>query len=286
MDKTNPQKLHEANEREQSVRKTFEELRKALTQMSPLIVAVSGGIDSTVLAVVAGRLLGKNVQMAHAVSPAVPKLATRRVKRYADNENWSLSLCNVGEFSDDRYIENPINRCFYCKTNLYQYISEQFGGCRIASGTNCDDLNDFRPGLEAAEQFGVCHPYVDAGVSKEGIRDIARLLSLDDLSELPASPCLSSRVETGIEINSQWLRAVDQIEIQISQFLNPATVRCRIRHDSTMIELDAPTLANLTDLERAEIRSVVSRRFAQANRHLPVIFAEYSMGSAFIQKTS
>ncbi len=261
-------------------------LRLSLAQLNGVAVAVSGGIDSMVMAVIAGRLLGADARMMHAVSPAVPRRATQRVECYAERENWQLQMCDAGEFGDRNYRQNPINRCFYCKTNLYQHIAEKCPDSTIVSGTNCDDLRDFRPGLNAAKQFGVQHPYVDAGIAKEGIRSIARELGLDDLSALPASPCLSSRVETGIPISRRALRAVDQTEVEIGLLIRANTVRCRIRHDCIGVELDASAFAALGNRERRAIEAIVSRNFAFRGTRPPIVFSTYAMGSAFVADSS
>ncbi len=262
------------------------QLRSSLAKLSSVSVAVSGGIDSMVLAVVAGRLLGRNARMMHAVSPAVPRLATQRVECYAEQERWHLQVCDAGEFGDGRYVQNPINRCFYCKTNLYRYIAEKRPESIIVSGTNCDDLNDSRPGLQAARQFGVRHPYVEAGIAKRQIRLIARELGLDDLAELPASPCLSSRVETGIPINGRELQAVDQAETEIRRLIRPDTVRCRLRHDCIGVELDASAFTALSDRDRCAIEAIVVRSFAFCGDLPPIVFSTYAMGSAFVAENS
>ncbi|MGH8841615.1 MAG: hypothetical protein ACREX1_02915, partial [Advenella sp.] len=103
-------------------------------------------------------------------------------------ENWKLSIIDANEFSDDRYVSNPVNRCFYCKSNLYSSISN----CtkkQIISGTNADDLGEYRPGLQAAKEFSVRHPYVEAGIAKADLRQFASFLGLPEIAALPSSPC-------------------------------------------------------------------------------------------------
>src|SRR4030095_4933063 len=124
--------------------------------------------------------------------------------QHAARHGWPLVLLDAGEQDDARYRANPIDRCYYCKTNLYARIAEATSD-PIASGTNCDDLDDFRPGLRAATEHRVVHPYVDAGIAKAGVYALAAELGLDDLERLPAQPCLASRVETGIVISADDL---------------------------------------------------------------------------------
>ena len=112
--------------------------------------------------------------MLHAVSPAVPPHATARVRAHAGLEGWNLAVADAGEFADPRYRANPVDRCFFCKSNLYDRI-RSVTQATVASGTNLDDLGDFRPGLKAASQRGVVHPFVEAGIDKAAVREIARL---------------------------------------------------------------------------------------------------------------
>jgi uncharacterized protein len=227
-------------------------LRTCLVNLNrPVAVAVSGGVDSMTLACVAHRVLLGQTRIMHAVSPAVPEDASARVRRYAEREGWSLTVFNAGEFDDARYLENPVDRCFFCKTHLYAAMAGQVSaGTILLSGTNLDDLSDYRPGLRAAAEHGVRHPYVEAGIDKQGVRGIAGALGLDDLAELPAAPCLSSRIETGIAINADVLQGVDRLEARIKEALDPETVRCRVVDGGIVIELDAMALQRLSLLER------------------------------------
>ncbi len=221
-------------------------------------IAVSGGIDSTVLAVVAGRLRREERLVAiHAVSPAVPKSATDRVRRHAAAEGWDLRLIDAGEFADARYMSNPSNRCFFCKSNLYATMAGLHDG-NLVSGTNRDDLGDIRPGLKAAAEQGVRHPYVEAMIGKAGIRALARDLDLHDLAALPAAPCLSSRVETSIPIDGATLSMIDAIESRLRGFLGGGDVRCRVRRRGVVLELDPDGLARMdgVGMLRAEIESL------------------------------
>ena len=260
-------------------------LQNVLSEIGLLVVAVSGGIDSTLLAIISARQSDVDVQMVHAISPAVPELATQRVQRYARTENWRLRISDAGEFRDSRYLNNPVDRCFYCKSNLYRYITEEFKDIQVVSGANCSDLTDYRPGLKAATEYGVRHPYVEAGISKSGIREIARFLNLDDLSELPASPCLSSRVETGIRIESTSLKAIDRVETEIKSTLRTKAVRCRIRREGIVVELDNDALSKIGKEDRQAVRAVVQSSFSDRKAQVTVEFEEYRMGSAFIRET-
>jgi uncharacterized protein len=244
-------------------------------------IAVSGGVDSMTLAVIAHRTRHAATTMFHAVSPAVPPEATERVRRYARSEGWDLVVFDAGEFADADYRSNPVNRCFYCKTHLYSAIAARTTAT-LLSGTNVDDLGDFRPGLTAAETFAVRHPFVEVGIDKQTIRLISSDLGLGDVAELPAAPCLASRVETGIEIVPADLTAINRVERAVRELLRPEVVRCRLRADGIVVELDDATLDALSEKRRREVHDLA--RVAWTGRgDLLVTLAPYRRGSAFLR---
>ena len=257
-------------------------LEACLADAGDIAIAVSGGVDSLTLAHVAHRVRGARASMVHAVSPAVPKAATARVKRHAEAAGWSLQILDAGEFGDEEYRRNPVNRCFHCKKNLYASIAAETTGA-LASGTNTDDLGDFRPGLEAAREQNVRHPFVEAGLDKQAVRAIAAHLGLDDIATLPASPCLSSRVETGIRIAPDALAMIEQIEAMTVATLNPQTARCRLRKEAIVLELDETTLAALDEAASARLLSAAMSLAADHSVSRPIELAPYRMGSAFLR---
>ena len=260
-------------------------LQYNLKQLGPVAVAVSGGVDSMTLAVIAHRLDVRS-EIFHAISPAVPKAATERVEHYAQLEGWQLKLVDAGEMANENYRSNPVNRCYYCKTQLYRAIA-MATSLPLVSGTNLDDLDDYRPGLIAATEHQVAHPFVEAGIDKTALRAIARYLQLTDLAELPAAPCLSSRVSTGITIDVAVLQLIEKVETEIWRQFNSdselSAVRCRILRNQVAVQLagqlnidDGQTIAAIQQLVRVKLAD-------GPYQHITTIKVEpYQRGSAFI----
>jgi uncharacterized protein len=263
----------------------LERLRAILAAMPSVAVAVSGGVDSLTLATAAHAALGERARMHHAVSPAVPPEATARTQALAHARGWSLDVFDAGEFADPAYRANPANRCFFCKTNLYGAVAARTRD-PIASGTNLDDLGDYRPGLLAARDHGVRHPFVEAGIDKAEVRRIAAVLGLGEVADLPAAPCLSSRVETGIPIEAATLALIHEAERLVAAELQPRTVRCRVRASGVVIELDADALATLDAPLEERLRARLGTMMAAASVRRPLLFAPYRMGGAFLRPAS
>ena len=258
----------------------IEAVGRELDRYPRLAVAVSGGIDSLTLATLAARRLGERVEMFHSLTASVPLEATTRTRGLATRFGWRLHVIDANEFSRDEYISNPVNRCFYCKQSLYEEIARHTDA-QVVSGANTDDLGEYRPGLAAARDAGARHPFVEADIDKATIRAIARALGLGDLSEIPASPCLSSRVETGIRITRPMLRRIEEAEVAIRGRIEAASVRCRVRGAGVVIEIDAAALAKLSAATRDEIAGSVARIFGSP---AAPTFEPYRNGSAFLVK--
>jgi uncharacterized protein len=255
-------------------------LETHLHAIGPMAIAVSGGIDSLTLATAAHHALA-GVTMHHATSPAVPQEATQRTRDLADRLGWALDIFDAGEFDRPAYMANPTNRCFHCKTSLYGSISRR-STLQIVSGTNTDDLGEYRPGLAAARDHTVRHPFVEAGFDKASIRKLAAELGLGTLSELPSAPCLSSRIETGIAIEAPVLGMVHRAEQIVAAAMRPRTVRCRVRRSGVVIELDTATLARLTPPDAETLRHSIQALGITR----PISFAAYVNGSAFLRPAS
>lgn len=252
---------------------------------STLYIALSGGIDSLTLMTVAARIRNQPTIAMHAVSAAVPIEATERCRVLAAKYHWQLREIDALEFENSNYVSNPHNRCYYCKNSLFTAInacSRIAGEMTIATGTNADDLGDYRPGLKAAAEQRVWQPYVEAEIDKNTIRSIARDAGLGNLANLPAAPCLSSRIETGISIDSKDLLLIHKVENLITQLSLPGDIRCRILKRGVVVQLpvESPLFSNL------ELKVLVTRRVDSlcVDADKPFLgFEYYKKGSAFIK---
>ena len=249
-----------------------------LRDRAPLAIAVSGGVDSMTLAHAAHAVLPADlVQVFHAVSPAVPHAATERVRDHGRRFGWDLSVLDAGEFSDPDYLRNPVDRCYFCKANLYGRIRDRTRHA-IASGANLDDLADYRPGLRAARERGVVHPFVEAGLRKAQVRGLARRFGLADISELPAQPCMASRIETGLRVDPGDLRLVETLERELLALAPSATVRCRIVRGGVRLELSGEEGHQGA---REAMTRLAEDRCREAGKRLLAV-TRYRRGSAFV----
>ena len=259
----------------------LETLLRSIGETSAIGVALSGGVDSMTLAAIAHATLGQRAIMYHAQSPAVPQEASARVQDMAAARGWRLELFDAGEFARAEYLANPVDRCFHCKTSLYGSIRARTAA-QLVSGTNLDDLGEYRPGLRAADEHAVRHPFVEIGASKQAVRAMARVLGLGSVAELPAAPCLASRIETGIVSDAGTLSLVHASERLIGAAVAVRTVRCRVRAAGVVLEMDAASLDGIEVQRRAELAAEVGELFAAAGLPRAVSFAPYRNGSAFL----
>ncbi len=247
-------------------------LAPILANLPGLAIAVSGGVDSMTLAHAAHRAGVPGVIVVHALSPAVPEEATARVRRHVARFGWCLIEVDAGEFADPAYRANPVNRCYFCKSNLYARLTHVTTG-PIAAGTNLDDLGDYRPGLIAAAEHRVRHPFVEAGMDKSAVRALAREFDLADIAALPAQPCLSSRIESGIAISAADLAFVADMERALAVHAPPgADLRCRVTHGGIVVEAPAPS----------EAMQRMAGDLCQAARRHFLGFRPYRRGAAFL----
>jgi uncharacterized protein len=192
----------------------LERLRETLRTHSPLLIAYSGGVDSTYLLAEAVEILGPEALAVIADSPSLPRKALQSAIEVAFSLNARLQILNTMELDQPDYASNPVNRCYFCKAELFRRMadlaqSQDFAA--LAYGENADDALEFRPGAKAATEFQVLAPLRTAGLTKSEIRFLSRERHLPTADQ-PAQPCLSSRVQHGVPIDRGVLSMVEQAE--------------------------------------------------------------------------
>jgi uncharacterized protein len=190
-------------------------LRAEIRNLGSVLIAYSGGVDSSYLAWLASDTLGDSAVCVLGVSASVPSGQRENAARIAKDFGFNFMLVDTEEMSDPNYVSNPVNRCFFCKSELYSKLSgiaSSIGSAAILDGTNADDMNDFRPGREAAEKAGVRSLLAEFGMSKTEIRELARKAGLPNW-DAPASPCLSSRISHGVPVTMERLSNIENAEV-------------------------------------------------------------------------
>jgi uncharacterized protein len=212
-------------------------LENILREMGNVLVAFSGGVDSTLLAAIACRILGDYATAVTAVSETYTRRERDEARQLA--RDLGLSHCEVetSESANKNFRENPPERCYYCKLELYdvlEKLKKKSGAAWIIDGTTTDDFSDYRPGMRATREHGVRSPLAEAGFSKDDVRELSRQMGLPT-ADKEAQPCLASRIPYGTPVTPERLQAVEQAERVLAE---AGFARCRVRHHGAVARIE------------------------------------------------
>ncbi len=228
------------------LKEKYQKLQEILQELGKVVVAYSGGVDSTFLLKAAVDTLGSDYVLACISAGAVePSNMLERARKLAEMIGVRLEVIDTDELSDPNFTANKADRCFHCKSHICKTlldIAKEQGFDHVIFGTNFDDLDDFRPGNRALKAFGIRSPLADAKLTKNDIRQLSRQFDLPTADQ-PATPCLASRISYGLEVTEQRLKQIDLAE---SYLRSLGFVEFRVRHHDTVARIEV----NPKDIEK------------------------------------
>ncbi len=226
-------------------------LRDKLASLESAVIAFSGGVDSAVLTAVAFEALGERMLAVTGSSPSVPSRDMDSARSFCQRRGIPHMVVETNEFADKNFVSNPDNRCFYCKSHLFEYLKEvaaKKGLKFVVEGTNASEITGHRPGFSAAQKNrNVATPFVDLGFTKDDVRSIARELDLE-VAERPSTACLASRIPTGVRIEPEVLKRIDDAE---NYLLGLGVRQVRVRHHGDLARIEADEAGMNTCLQNS-----------------------------------
>ena len=248
-----------------------------LASLDSVIVAYSGGVDSAYLAYIASRTLGDRAVAITADSPSYPEHHRELAIRIARDFGLRHEIIHTSELERPEYRANPANRCYYCKHELYTHLSRiaELRHAIVVDGNNADDRGDYRPGRQAAREFGVRSPLDDVDLTKDEIRELSRRAGLPTWDE-PASACLSSRIPYHSEVTDEKLRTIERAE-EALRALGFRVFRVRHHDELARIELARAEMARALEPETAA--AIVRALKDVGYKYVSLDLQGYRMGS-------
>jgi uncharacterized protein len=236
---------------------SLDRLRDWIAQFDSAAIAYSGGVDSALVLATAHRALGSKALACIGVSPSLPERELRAAIELAEKLGARYRLVQTAEHLDPRYAANPVNRCYFCKNELYEHLAKvaaEEGAAVILDGTNASDLSDDRPGYRAALERGVRSPLAELGLTKNEVRELAHQMGLA-VWDKPSMPCLSSRVPHGTAIVPELLKRIERAEDVLARL---GFKQFRVRHHGEIarIELQPPDMMRAVERRNEIVEGV------------------------------